>query len=94
MTVIQSSIVLYVAGCVLAFHYKYILKHKQVQVSFTGFEVVFEVGHQVVLFEQELPVQVRYGEVCHCTQALNNKLFITLLLDLSCQIPHIVLKGK
>lgn len=57
----------------------------------TWFESVVQVGHQVVLLEHQLPVQVGDGQIGQRAQTLDHKLLCLLLTDLSCQIPDVVL---
>jgi len=56
--------------------------------------VVLEEGDQVVLSEDQLPVQVGDGEVGQGAQALDHKLLGLLLADLGRQVTDVVLPGE
>lgn len=58
----------------------------------TWFEFVFEERHQVVLLQQQLPVQVRDDEVRQRPQTLQNPLLLFFSADLSSQVTYVVLK--
>lgn len=64
------------------------------EVSVTRFEALFEVRDEVVFAEQQLPVQVRDGEVRQRAQTLDHKLLVFFRADLSCQITHIILQQR
>lgn len=57
----------------------------------TWFESVFQVGHQVVLLEDQRPVQVGDGQIGQRAQTLDHKLLGLLLADLNRQVANVVL---
>lgn len=58
----------------------------------TWFKSVFQVGHQVVLVENQGPVQVGDAQIGQCAQTLNHKLLRLLLVNVSCQVTDVVLQ--
>lgn len=57
----------------------------------TWFESVIQVGHQVVLLEDQRPVQVGDGQIGQRAQTLDHKLLRLLLTDVSRQVPDVFL---
>jgi len=61
-------------------------------ITHTWFESLFQVGHQVVLLEDQRPVQVGDGQIGQRAQTLDHKLLRLLLLtDLGCQVTDVFL---
>lgn len=63
-------------------------------VTHTWFESVLQVGHQVVLKEDQLPVQVGDVQIGQRAQTLDHELLGLLLIDLSCQVTDVVLRER
>lgn len=59
--------------------------------SHTWFESVFQEGHQVVLLEDQRPVQVGDGQIGQRAQTLDHKLLSLVLADLSRQVTNVIL---
>lgn len=57
----------------------------------TWSQLVLEVGDQLVLLQNQLPVQVRDGQIRESAQALDHKLLLFIVGDLGCQVPDIIL---